>query len=154
MDGIDFPINEPSPFSSQWFSHKFHGAGLRYEIGIRVRSARIVWASGPYAAGAHSDVSIFRNDLKNRLAPFEFVIADSGYSDVRCIQPPGKSHPDHSILAKIRAGHGTANRRLKQFSVLRLKFMHNLNRHLDCFCAVLNITALMLDEEPLLHSEQ
>jgi hypothetical protein len=28
VDGTDFRIHEPSPFSPRWYSHKFKGAGL------------------------------------------------------------------------------------------------------------------------------
>ena len=40
IDGTNFPIREPTPFSSRWCSDKLHGAGLRYSqsqvIGRRV----------------------------------------------------------------------------------------------------------------------
>ena len=30
IDGTDFRIQEPSPFSSSWYSHKFKGPGVLY----------------------------------------------------------------------------------------------------------------------------
>lgn len=36
IDGVDFPIVEPNPFSSKWHSHKFHGARPRYEAGVAI----------------------------------------------------------------------------------------------------------------------
>ena len=35
LDGTDFRIQEPTPFDPKWFSHKFKGPGLRYEIGVK-----------------------------------------------------------------------------------------------------------------------
>ena len=108
-----------------------------------------MWLSGPWPAGSYSDVRIFRNGLRQKLAPFEFVIGDAGYTDTRCLQPPGQSHADHFTFAKVRARHETANRRLKHFAILRNKFVHANHKHADCFYAVLNITVLMIDENPL-----
>ena len=51
VDDTDFPINEPSPFSSTYFSHKINGPALRYEVAVSVGPANIVWAHGPFKAG-------------------------------------------------------------------------------------------------------
>jgi len=149
VDGSDFRINEPTPFSTKWYSHKHNGPGLRYEIAVSIFGGRIVWASGPFKCGENSDVSIFRRGLKKRLDTDEFVIADNGYHDERCITPPRENHPLRKRFSQIRARHETVNGRMKQFRVLRETFHHPLHRHADCFFAVLNITYLMLDEEPL-----
>jgi hypothetical protein len=34
VDGTYFRINEPTDFSTKWFSHKFKGPGVRYEVAI------------------------------------------------------------------------------------------------------------------------
>ena len=38
VDGVDLEIREPTPYhkerSKKWFSHKFEGPGLRYELGV------------------------------------------------------------------------------------------------------------------------
>lgn len=122
---------------------------MRYEIAVSVETAKIVWANGPWPCGAFSDIRIFRGGLKSMLKVDELAIGDSGYTDTRCIQPPGTQHPMNVTLARIRARHETVNKRLKQFSVLRQRFRHDIARHGDCFFAVLNITHLMLQEEPL-----
>ena len=43
VDGTDFRIPQQSPFSSAWFSHKFNGPGLRYEVGVSIIGGSIVW---------------------------------------------------------------------------------------------------------------
>lgn len=50
VDGIDFLINEPTPFSSKCFFHKHDHAALRYKIGICIKttSSLIVWINAPY----------------------------------------------------------------------------------------------------------
>ena len=42
LDGTDFRILEPSPFDPKWYSHKFKGAGVRYEVGICLKTGWIV----------------------------------------------------------------------------------------------------------------
>jgi len=149
IDSTDCPSFEPQPWSSAWYSHKFHGPAVRYEIAVTVRSAQIVWISGPWPAGSHSDIKIFRSNLKLRLGSQEFVIADSGYGDTRCLQPPLHAHPMQATYSRIRARHEVVNKRLKQFSVLTRPFRHKLSFHGVCFRAVANITVLILKEEPM-----
>jgi hypothetical protein len=42
VDGTDFQINEPTPFSKGYYSHKFNGPGLRYEIALNIMTGDIV----------------------------------------------------------------------------------------------------------------
>ena len=149
VDGTDCLIQEPTPFSSVWWSHKSNSAAVRYELAISVRSGRVVWANGPFPAGIYSDSRIFKNGLKQHLGKFEFVITDAGYFDTRCIVPPPQSHPMAHIYSVLRSRHETANGRLKRFDVLRNKFRHNPNLHVYCFYAVLNIVHLDMEASPL-----
>ena len=111
VDGTDFLINEPKLFNNCWYSHKFRGPGLRYKVGVSIQFPKIVWASGPWPCGSYSDVRVFCEGLKKNLRLDEFVIADNGYTDERCI-------PYHFITI---------------------------------FFAVLHISQLILDDEPLFH---
>jgi len=122
---------------------------VRYEVGVTVRTGRLVWISGPWPAGSHSDITIFRSNLKKQLGTQEFVIADSGYGDLRCMQPPLRNHPKYETYARIRARHEVVNKRLKQFAVLTRTFRHRRSFHGVCFRAVANITVLILQEEPM-----
>jgi len=51
IDGTDFEILEPTPFDKQWYSHKFKGPGLCYEITVCIKTGWIVAFSGPFEAG-------------------------------------------------------------------------------------------------------
>jgi hypothetical protein len=44
VDGRDFQIFEPEPFDSKWFSQKFKGPGLGYEIDLSLEGCDIVHA--------------------------------------------------------------------------------------------------------------
>ena len=47
VDGTDFRIQEPIPFNRRWYSKKFNGPALRYEVGISINTGYIVWFNGP-----------------------------------------------------------------------------------------------------------
>ena len=59
INGVDFLINEPTPFSPVWYSHKFDGPALRYELGVCIQTGWICWLAGPFPAGDFPDQEIF-----------------------------------------------------------------------------------------------
>ena len=149
VDGTDCPILEPFPRSPTWYSHKLNCASLRYEIAVSIQLAKIVAVSGPWPAGTYSDLKIFRQGLKSSLGSDEFVIADRGYPDSRCLQPPGHCHPKHVIYQKVRARHEVVNKRLKQFKILTTKCRNDLSFHGTCFFAIANVTVLLFHHNPM-----
>ena len=60
LDGTDCSIEEQTPFSREWYSHKLNGPGLRYEIGLNIASGDIVWAYGGYPCGSYPDLKLER----------------------------------------------------------------------------------------------
>lgn len=79
VDGTDFRIEQPTEFSKRWYSHKFKGPGLRYEVALSILGGDIVWTNGPFPCGSWPDISIFRAGLIDELRPMEMVEADKGY---------------------------------------------------------------------------
>lgn len=47
-DGVAFSVYEPSPSHRKWFSHKFKGSILRYEIIISLSKREINRSSKPF----------------------------------------------------------------------------------------------------------
>ena len=81
VDGTDFRIQEPQPFDTKWYSHKFKAATLWYETAVCIQTEWIVWTAGPFPAGDFSDfndLEIYRSYLKDMLADGESVEADEG----------------------------------------------------------------------------
>ena len=80
IDGTDFRIQEPKkPFNSKWYSKKFNGPGIRYEVGVSINTGYIVWYNGPYPAGMMPDTKIYFWDLRWILDTSEKNVADKGY---------------------------------------------------------------------------
>lgn len=103
-----------SPIDSKWFSHKFKGPGLLYEISISVSSGRIICAHGPFHCGSFSDFRILQNGLTQVLKDDENVIAEGGYIDENCTK-----NRDTEIISRYYAvigeRHETINRYLSNF---------------------------------------
>ena len=146
IDGTDMRINEPTPWSTKWYSHKFHAAGLRYEIGICIVSGDIVWVIGGYACGDWPDLEISRNGILTLLDDGEKVIADSGYrGDDRILHKTGENNSFTARMrAEVRARHETVNARIKVFAVASGKFRHTLDMHTMCIYSVVNIVQLRI----------
>lgn len=148
VDAIDCIINEPTPWSPTWYSHKFKHAALRYEIALSLRG-QIVWVNGPFPAGTFSDLKIFRIDLKNKLNEDELIIADRTYRDPKCKNPYNTSLLFAHTAGSFRAQHEAVNGRLKSFNVLFNEFRHCITKHGMCFYAVANLCQMALEESPV-----
>lgn len=144
-------IKEPAPFDRHWYSHKFKGPGVRYEVGVCCRTGYIVWVNGPFAAGGWPDLEIFKEDMINYLDAGERVIADNGYptGGLYTIIPKTVDVHDKRIHSLVRARHEIVNRRLKQFQVLGERFRGGLDNHGIIFWAVAVITQLALKHESI-----
>ena len=164
VDGVDFEIREPYPYereySSRWFSPKFKGPGLRYEIGLSILNGDIVWTNGPFACGKYSDWKIFKEEgLLANLDPNERVEADDGYlaGDPQYVKSrSGVWHNEdkRGVRNTVRARHETVNKRLKQFGALSSKFNHNPKKHNEVFQSVVVFTQLAIEKgEPLFEVE-
>ena len=65
-------INEPFPFEPGYYSHKFHRAGVRYELGVSIQSGDIVWLNGPFPCGRFADQKIAKDEgLEDVMDPGE-----------------------------------------------------------------------------------
>ena len=147
VDGTDCRIYEPSPFSPVWYSHKFKGPALRYEVGVGILNGDIVWVHGPFPCGSYTDLNIFRLGMKDELDESECVLTDLGYGDERCKTKASMSNINMELFhSRILARHENVNRRLKQFSILSNRFRNSISKHSVCFHAVANITQLMFEE--------
>ena len=76
VDGIHCWIAEPThPEWSQdpkYYSHKYGKAGLVYELGICLKTSRLLWIRGPLPAGTN-DITVFRSALKAELELLFFI---------------------------------------------------------------------------------
>ena len=145
VDGTDCPIKEPQPFDRKWYSHKFHGPGVRYEVGVAIYSGVIVWVHGPFPCGEWSDIRIVRDALIGQLCEDESYIANGGYSGAEySITPSGRHTFRDRQISVVRSRHEVVNQRLKEFQCLGVRSRHPPERHGFLFRAVANIVNLKL----------
>ena len=155
VDGTDcrFPKQ-----GKKWSSHKFKGkGGVRYEVGVAIKSGDICWINGPFPCGSHPDITIFRLALKHYLDEDERVEADLGYigeNPLKC-KTPGSLYSHDEAYAKMKkrvaSRHETVNGRMKNFKCLAEPFRQkSLEKHGSCFQVVAIITQLAIENgEPL-----
>ena len=147
---MDFEICEPYPYereySKRWYSSKFKGPGLRYEVCVAILTGDIVWVNGPFACGLWSDWKIFsQGGLVSNLDEHERVEADDGYlpGDPEFVKTrSGIFHDNHEIRNTVRARHETVNKRMKQFGALSSKFRHGMDKHGIVFDAIAVLTQI------------
>ena len=152
VDGVDFKIQNPTPFNRGWYSHKFKSAGLRYEVALCIATGNIVWTNGPFPCGNWPDIKIYRGWLKNLLAPNERVEADAGYRGDETIDGPEDCLTLNQYEKKftVRGRHETVNARIKTYAAMRETWRHHRNKHRMVFNSVVTITQLeLLYEKPL-----
>jgi len=146
VDATDCKTTNQGECPEAFYSFKFKYGGLRYEVGICIRTGHIVWINGPFPPGDWPDIEIFRSDLKLRLKENERVETDDGYigedpcftkcpSGTRCLEDERWRNKRNNV----RSRGETANHRLKTFRVLSETFRHDVLKHSMCFraCVVL-----------------
>ena len=163
VDCIDFMIEEPDARDKWWYSHKSNGPGLRYELATSIQTGLISWASGPWRAGLWHEKEIFKNGLYLELDEGEPVHTDRGYSGtvdedggVVFITPntQGLEGDARRAHGQLHGRHEGVNGKLKRFSVLENRFRHDLDRHGECFFAVVALVQLeMMVETTPYHVE-
>ena len=110
VDTVDHEIQEPwlytKSISKIWYSHKFGGPGLRYEVALCILTGSICWINGPFPCGKMNDYQIFKTaGLLDQLDDGERVEADDGYKagDPEFVKTPsGIYHPKERKVVRNR----------------------------------------------------
>ena len=156
VDGTDCPIEEPRPFDKAWFSQKFKGPGVKYEVALDVLTGCCVWINGPFKA-SKSDITIYREGLRQLIPEGRFAVGDLGYRG----EPANMTYPNAldpedvaELKRRISARQETFFSRMKSFKVLKVPFRHKpvMQRHKRCFEAVAVLVQYSIDNgSPLFH---
>jgi len=160
VDGVHCSIAEPNlenfDKNKKFYSHKFHGPGLDYEVVMSIFEQRCVHINGPFPAG-DPDISVFRNGLKQKMLDARISsgidhrgIADKGYRGKALLLSVPSSQDTAAIRefkARALSRHETFNCRLNNFDCLDEKFRsgHSIEKHKQCFEAVVVICQLQLE---------
>ena len=141
IDGTDFRIKEPRPFSPSWYSHKFKGPGVRYEVGVCIATGWIVWINGPFRCGSYSDKTIAQQGLHRILDANERYIADGGYKSLNVALTPHHAydHEESRYMQICRTRHETINTRFKKFESIGNTFTRDVEKHALFAHAIFNV---------------
>lgn len=153
VDGVHFWIKEPlaeaNPKNKVYYSHKDNRAGLAYEIALSIWSNQIVWVSKPYPASVH-DITIFRENLKQKLPKGSVAIADQGYrgeKDCKTSIPNSLDTPEvKELKGRAKARQESVNSRIKVFQSLKEMFRHDIETfHQSVVECVLTVTQYQME---------
>ena len=145
VDGTDCRIREPVPFNKKWYSHKFNGPAVRYEVTVSTYTGYIVWINGPFAAGEWPDARIIKDSFIGHMCQDELFIADSGYAGIDfCVTQGPWGHVVNKQIANIRARHETINRKFKEYKAIGDRSRHSPQQHGLLIRTVANLVQLRL----------
>jgi hypothetical protein len=137
VDGTHCRIQEPTLASfvdnQKFYSHKFHSAGLNYEVALSIFEQRCVWIAGPYPAGTN-DITVFRHGLKQKMLEAREAsgidhrgCGDKGYRGERKLLSTPSSMDNEEVRdfkGRALSRQETWNNRLKCFDCLDEAFRH------------------------------
>lgn len=158
--------------STEYFDHKSHSCGLKYEFAISVWLSRCVWINGPYPAGKYHDKSLFCGaeskddppDLWNRSALYfqlpdgKKAIGDSAYEGVPekvTVKREGHPYNVFEFLDQAQNRQESYHNRLEAYNILAHRFRHGkstqdkMNLHKMAVEAVAVIVAYDMTHHPL-----
>lgn len=117
------------------YSHKFHGPGVAYEVGMAINENRILWSKGPFKASTN-DVKMFNMKDTGAFHPDmpqgKKGIADSSYSHLKehiTVHRVGHSKEMTNFINRVRARHENIYSRLKVWDVLSDVFRGSWEKH-------------------------
>ncbi len=116
VDGIDFRL--AMGYFKPFWSFKFKKSGVRYEVGLCIKTGDICWCNGPYEPGIWNDEMIFKDDLVSMLEYGERCETDGGYRGsapefVKCPKGVWGESGKQGLQQKVRSRQETVNERLK-----------------------------------------
>lgn len=149
VDGTDCPTQEPQPFSSRNYSHKFKSAGLRYQV-TTSRQGDIINVDGPHRPGTKwgSEKSIFERGLMTYLDEGEKCEGDKYYrKQLQDIFTEYSNEEERNFASRFRARHESMNGRLKRFQILTTKFRAKpaFQKHSRAFRAIAVLCQLEIE---------
>jgi len=162
VDGTDFQIQEPKRedgkkgVDKRWYSHKFKGAGLRYEIAVAIYSDHIVWVNGPFPCGDYSDLKIYKEKglAEKLIAAGERCVADGTYRHYTVSQK-GRGRPSwRHQKNRFRARHETVNNRIKIFDCFKHQWRHSHELHGYTVQTAVFLTQISFQFNPLMETCQ
>jgi DDE superfamily endonuclease len=150
IDGTHCQIYEPrKDAGTKWFSYKFKGPGLAYELVVSVHTQKLIWIGGPYEA-ATNDIQMARKPggILEMIPEGLKRIGDKGYRGEP--EKISTNNPHDSTNVKIykgraRARHETYNKRIKDYQIIRQQFRNNLSKHKIAFEAVCVLIQYTID---------
>lgn len=124
--------------SSKWYSHKFHGPGVSFEVVVDPVLGKLRWINGPEPASIH-DITFFRGGTKGNKMNWKpsslyfhvpknmRLVGDSAYAgqpDRVTTTIDAHKPATKALFARMKSMMETCFGRMKTFRILREAFRH------------------------------
>ena len=156
VDGTDFRL--AMGYSKPCWSYRFKKSGVRYEVGLCIKTGDICWWNGPYERGIWNDGMIFKDALVSMLEYGKRCEPDGGYRGsapefVKCPKGVWGESGKWVMQQRVRSRQETVNERLKNWGILATPYRHDFNLHQTVFAAVIVLLQLSFEYNPLFSVE-
>ena len=151
----------------RYYSHKFDGCALKWELGIAVFMPQIVHLAGPFRGGKH-DSSIYKGEedecdealrlklgvleeyvsLESKIPEGKYGIADGAYEGGKKLALPKNADKKElkKFKSRARCRHESVNGRLCKFNIVDHRFRHSMQMQKIAFEAVVVVVQYQLDD--------
>jgi hypothetical protein len=155
LDVTECEIQSPTLYEWEYYSSKSKTHTLKYEVGISMKTHKIVWINGPYKGSIH-DLSIARDKVYSQMKIEEKALCDKGYIGGEksiCPFKPAKTDAQKQFNLKhysVRQSVERTNLRFKKFNVLNSVWKgKDFSIHAYLFKAIAIIIQLDFQDHPL-----
>ena len=123
------------------YSHKYHGAGISYELALHLFQPRLVWVQQNTKTSTNDRRNFVQNGLRDRIPPGKKAITDQAYhgkgGDIKVSAPNSDDAEElRTFKARARMRQAAFHGQLKRMSCLTAQFRHGKKRHVTCFEAL------------------
>jgi hypothetical protein len=147
-------------FSLPWAIQSLFGVtnfkkiGVRYEVGLCIKTGDICWWNGPYEPGMWNNRMIFKDALVSILEYGERCETDGVYQDsapefFKCLKGVWGESGKRAMQQKVRSRQETVNEGLKNWAILVTPYHHVLKLHQTVFAAGIALLQLPFEYNPL-----
>jgi len=136
VDGVNCHTRESRKIlrTAKVYSHKFHGPGIAYEVGIAIYEDRVLWIKGPFYPSTHDKTMFESEGGPPDMPEGKRGIADFAYQSLKewiTVHRDGHSKEMTNFINRVRARHESFYNRLKTFGILSNTFRGSWDKRED-----------------------
>lgn len=156
LDTIDFKMSDKAltglrDSTDNYYSEVYKSQGIRYEVGIAVKTGDIVWKYGGLPCGSYPEINLANEAYIYAVKKDELTYANKKYHKSKFFITP--NHTNVKEHKKIMQRHKNLKKKIKYFEILNKPYRHIIDKHHLCFHAIVNIIQITIKHDTPLIEE-